>query len=141
MDAVRPRRKRPGGADPTSRPWRSYSIASAPDDGYLVLTVQRLSGGAISVHVADQLAVGDQLELRGPIAEYFIWEQSMGGPLLLVGEGFGLVPFRAILRTMKLLRAVSPSGFSPQFAAWTTSSTGRSSNASRPLMSSTSVLR
>ena len=93
MDAVRPRRKRPGGADPTSRPWRSYSIASAPDDGYLVLTVQRLSGGAISVHVADQLAVGDQLELRGPIAEYFIWEQSMGARCYLLARGSVLYRF------------------------------------------------
>src|SRR5204863_6002694 len=37
-------------------------------------------------------------ELRGPIGGYFVWEASLGGPLLLLGGGSGVVPLRAMLR-------------------------------------------
>ena len=45
-----------------------------------------------------ELRVGDQLELRGPIGGYFVWEPSIGGPLLLVAGGSGVVPLMAMLR-------------------------------------------
>ena len=77
---------------------RSYSIASAPEDEHLVLTIQRLEDGEVSPYLVDVLVPGDELELRGPIGGYFVWEQSQGGPLLLVGGGSGVVPLRAILR-------------------------------------------
>jgi ferredoxin-NADP reductase len=77
---------------------RSYSIASAPEDRYLVLTVERLDDGEVSPYLTDVLRPGDELELRGPIGGYFVWEQSLGGPLLLVGGGSGVVPLRSILR-------------------------------------------
>ena len=77
---------------------RSYSIASAPDDPGLVLTVERLQDGEVSPYLVDVLAPGDELELRGPIGGYFVWEESLGGPLLLVAGGSGVVPLRAILR-------------------------------------------
>ncbi len=77
---------------------RSYSIASAPDDPELVLTVERLDDGEVSPYLADELRPGDTLELRGPIGGYFVWEESLGGPLLLVAGGSGIVPLRAMLR-------------------------------------------
>jgi ferredoxin-NADP reductase len=77
---------------------RSYSIASAPEDEHLVLTVERLDDGEVSPYLVDELRPGDELELRGPIGGYFVWEASTGGPLLLVGGGSGVVPFRSMLR-------------------------------------------
>jgi ferredoxin-NADP reductase len=77
---------------------RSYSIASAPEDARLALTVERLDDGEVSVYLCDELRVGDQLELRGPIGGYFTWQAADGGPLLLVGGGSGLVPLAAMLR-------------------------------------------
>ena len=77
---------------------RSYSIASAPEDGYLVLTVERLADGEVSPYLVDELRAGDELELRGPVGGYFVWEESLGGPLLLVGGGSGIVPLRAMMR-------------------------------------------
>jgi ferredoxin-NADP reductase len=77
---------------------RSYSIASAPEDDSLVLTVERLDDGEISPYLADELRPGDELELRGPIGGYFVWEEVSGGPLLLLAGGSGIVPFRSILR-------------------------------------------
>jgi len=77
---------------------RSYSIASAPEDAQLVLTVERLDAGEVSPYLADELRPGDELELRGPIGGYFVWEQALGGPLLLLAGGSGIVPLRSMLR-------------------------------------------
>jgi ferredoxin-NADP reductase len=77
---------------------RSYSIASAPEDDALRLTVERIDDGEVSPYLVDELQPGDELELRGPIGGYFVWEQALGGPLMLVAGGSGVVPFRAMLR-------------------------------------------
>jgi ferredoxin-NADP reductase len=77
---------------------RSYSIASAPEDDHLILTVERLDEGEVSPYLTETLQPGDDLELRGPIGGYFVWRASLGGPLLLVAGGSGVVPMRAMLR-------------------------------------------
>jgi ferredoxin-NADP reductase len=77
---------------------RSYSIASGPEDRELVLTVERLDDGEVSPYLVDELRPGDELELRGPIGGYFVWEEALGGPLMLIAGGSGIVPFRAMLR-------------------------------------------
>src|ERR671937_2286662 len=85
-------------ADDGYQAQRSYSIASAPEDGYLVLTVERLDDGEVSPYLVGELRVGDELELRGPVGGYFVWEESLGGPLLLLAGGSGVVPLRSMLR-------------------------------------------
>jgi ferredoxin-NADP reductase len=77
---------------------RSYSIASAPEDEHLALTVERIDDGEVSPYLAGELRAGDELELRGPIGGYFVWEAALGGPLLLLAGGSGVVPLRAMLR-------------------------------------------
>jgi ferredoxin-NADP reductase len=77
---------------------RSYSIGSAPEDDHLVLTVERLDDGEVSPYLVDVLRPGDELELRGPIGGYFVWEEALGGPLVLFAGGSGVVPLRSMLR-------------------------------------------
>ena len=77
---------------------RSYSIASAPEDERVVLTVDRIEDGEVSPYLTDVLMAGDKLELRGPIGGYFAWETKDGGPLLLVAGGSGVVPLMAMIR-------------------------------------------
>jgi ferredoxin-NADP reductase len=77
---------------------RSYSIASAPDATRVELTVERLEDGEVSPYLAEELRAGDQIELRGPVGGYFVWEPARGGPLLLVAGGSGVVPLMAMLR-------------------------------------------
>ena len=77
---------------------RSYSIASAPEDERLVLTVERLDDGEVSPYLTEVLMAGDRLELRGPIGGYFAWKAKDGGPLFLVGGGSGVVPLMAMIR-------------------------------------------
>ncbi|HEY7618927.1 MAG TPA: ferredoxin reductase [Solirubrobacteraceae bacterium] len=87
---------------------RSYSIASAPEDERLVLTVERLEDGEVSPYLVDELRPGDQLELRGPIGGYFIWEAALGGPLLLLAGGSGIVPLRCMLRHRAAASSTAP---------------------------------
>ena len=78
---------------------RSYSVASAPEQtGAIDLSVERLDEGEVSPYLHDVLVVGDQLEVRGPIGGYFVWEAGLGDPLLLLAGGSGIVPLMAMLR-------------------------------------------
>jgi ferredoxin-NADP reductase len=76
---------------------RSYSIATANGEP-VAITVERLDDGEVSLYLTEELRAGDELELRGPIGRWFVWDTSDGGPLLLVAGGSGIVPLRAILR-------------------------------------------
>jgi len=77
---------------------RPYSLASAPEDPRLELTVERLEDGEVSPYLGRELRAGDRFELRGPGGRSFSWDVEDGGPLLLVAGGAGLVPLRAMLR-------------------------------------------
>ena len=75
---------------------RSYSIASAPDGTQIELTVERLEDGEVSPYLTDELRQDDQIELRGPVGGYFVWEPGRGGPLMLVAGGSGMVPLMSM---------------------------------------------
>ena len=76
---------------------RSYSVANAPDDsGEIELTIERLPDGEVSTFLHDETAVGDMIEVRGPIGGWFLWDGV--APALLVGGGSGVVPLMAMLR-------------------------------------------
>ena len=91
------------------RTQRSYSIASPPERvGELELTVERIADGEVSPYLHDVLVPGDQLEVRGPIGGYFVWEVGLSGPLLLIAGGSGVVPLMAMLRHRAARRASVP---------------------------------
>jgi ferredoxin-NADP reductase len=76
---------------------RSYSIASAPDEEPdIELTVERLEGGEVSTFLHDVVQPGDELDVRGPIGGWFVWDATT--PALLIGGGSGVVPLMAMLR-------------------------------------------
>ena len=85
-------------ADDGYQAQRSYSIASAPGDDTLALTVERIDDGEVSPYFVGELHMGDEFEIRGPIGGYFVWSKMRGGPLLLIAGGSGIVPLRCIMR-------------------------------------------
>src|SRR6266699_3815135 len=88
---------------------RSYSLASPPEDGQqIMLTIERLDDGEVSPYLTDELRVGDKLELRGPIGGYFVWEERLGGPLLLIAGGSGIVPLMAMIRHRRAVGCTIP---------------------------------
>jgi hypothetical protein len=60
--------------------------------------VVRIADGEVSPYLTDDLRPGDQVELRGPVGGYFVWEPPLGGPLLLVAGGSGVAPLMAMIR-------------------------------------------
>jgi ferredoxin-NADP reductase len=88
------------------RAQRSYSIASSPlDEPVIELTIDLLLEGEVSSYFHEVLAEGDQVEVRGPFASYFVWR---GEPALLIGGGSGVVPLMAMLRHRRRAMPGSP---------------------------------
>lgn len=89
---------------------RSYSIASAPEQtGQIALTIELIEEGEVSGYLFEGVQAGDQLEVRGPIGGYFVWEATpQAGPLLLVAGGSGVVPLMAMLRHRRQAGAQNP---------------------------------
>jgi ferredoxin-NADP reductase len=87
---------------------RSYSIASAPEDPRLAITVERLDDGEVSPYLVGELRIGDKVELRGPIGGWFVWKAADDRPLLLVGGGSGVVPLMAMIRHRAAIKSTTP---------------------------------
>jgi ferredoxin-NADP reductase len=82
---------------------RSYSIASPGGHGTRIeITVERITGGEVSPFLAEEMVVGDAIELRGPIGGYFTWEPKDSPPLMLIAGGSGVVPLMSMLRTRRI---------------------------------------
>ncbi|MFJ1600397.1 ferredoxin reductase [Streptomyces sp. NPDC088261] len=80
---------------------RSYSLASAPGGDRIELTVQRIGDGEVSPYLVDVLEAGDQLELRGPVGGWFVWDPADPSPVLLMAGGSGVVPLISMIRTRR----------------------------------------
>jgi len=79
---------------------RSYSIASASgSQGAIDLTVERLENGEVSPYLTQELAIGDQLEVRGPIGGWFVWRAEQTEAVQLIAGGSGVVPLMAMIRS------------------------------------------
>jgi len=80
------------------RAQRSYSIASAPEDGRPMITVEELFDGEVSPWFVQVAAEGDMFEVRGPFGGWFVWDASETQPIMLIAGGSGLVPLMSMLR-------------------------------------------
>jgi ferredoxin-NADP reductase len=88
---------------------RSYSIASAPNSEERVeLTVERLPDGEVSPYLTQELAIGDPLEVRGPIGGWFVWRTQQTEPIQLVAGGSGIVPLMAMIRSRAAVGSSAP---------------------------------
>lgn len=88
---------------------RSYSIASSPSASNVIeLAVERLPDGEVSLFFHDVVAVGDEIELRGPIGGHFLWPERAAAPVLLIGAGSGVAPLMAMIRQRRALVQTVP---------------------------------
>ncbi len=77
---------------------RSYSIGNAPEDtGRVEFGIGLLPDGEVSPYLTS-IAIGKQIDMRGPIGGHFVWSHTMPGPLIVIGGGSGMVPLMAMLR-------------------------------------------
>ena len=88
---------------------RSYSIASAPNsENRVELTIERLPEGEVSPYLTQEVAVGDRLEIRGPIGGWFVWRTCQTEPIQLIAGGSGIVPLMAMIRSRSVWRSTAP---------------------------------
>ena len=81
---------------------RSYSIASAGEGTTVVLAVDEVPDGEVSPFLVQDLAIGDQIEVHGPLGAFFVWRppepgDTMPAPVQLIAGGSGVVPLFAML--------------------------------------------
>ncbi|MHB2169002.1 2Fe-2S iron-sulfur cluster-binding protein [Alsobacter sp. R-9] len=79
-------------------PSRFYSMANVAGVEELEFHIRRVPGGRASGFVATQLAVGDQVHLRGPLGHSQL-RQGHAGPIIAVAGGSGLAPIASIVET------------------------------------------
>lgn len=95
---------------------RSYSIASAPASApgaasgpgqlgpeVVELTVELVDDGEVSSYLVTMLAVGDQVEIRGPLGGWFVWRSTQQEPIQLIAGGSGIVPLMSMIRASRAL--------------------------------------
>jgi ferredoxin-NADP reductase len=81
---------------------RSYSIAAPAEGERIELTVQLLADGEVSPYLVQDFAVGDSIEVRGPVGGWFVWRPEDMTPVLLAAGGSGVVPLMAMVRARRL---------------------------------------
>src|SRR4029077_20805363 len=87
---------------------RSYSIAAPADGERVQLTVQRVPDGEVSPYLTEELAVGDEVEIRGPVGGWFVWRPNGTAPVLLIAGGSGIVPLMAMIRARRQAGSRTP---------------------------------
>jgi ferredoxin-NADP reductase len=88
---------------------RSYSIASDPNaEGRVELTVECLAHGEVSPYLTQELALGERLELRGPIGGWFVWRSRQAEPIQLIAGGSGIVPLMGMIRSRASAGSTAP---------------------------------
>jgi ferredoxin-NADP reductase len=90
------------------RTQRSYSLAAPAGGDRVELTVQLVPDGEVSPYLTGVLAVGDPVELRGPVGGWFVWRPAQTGPVLLVAGGSGIVPLMAMVRARQAAASRAP---------------------------------
>ena len=86
---------------------RDYSVVSSIyDREFIEFGVQLIENGALSPTLW-RLKEGDEIEIRGPLGESFIWDPEHSGPLILIGAGSGITPLLSIYHSY---RATHPDG-------------------------------
>ncbi|MGE5292429.1 MAG: ferredoxin reductase [Micromonosporaceae bacterium] len=80
---------------------RSYSLAGPADGDRIELTIQRVPDGEVSPYLTDVMAIGDPLEVRGPVGGWFVWHPVTTAPVLLIAGGSGIVPLMAMIRARR----------------------------------------
>jgi len=87
---------------------RSYSLGSPAGSDRFRVTVDRLDEGEVSPYLVDGLQVGHQVEVRGPVGRWFVWQPAQTEPIQLLAGGSGIVPLMSMIRTREAASGTAP---------------------------------
>lgn len=75
---------------------RAYSIANSPLEDELEICVRRVPGGKLSPRLCDEIAVGDEVIVRGPYGELVLQDRS-SRDMVFLATGTGVAPFKGMI--------------------------------------------
>ena len=82
--------------------WRSYSIASNPNGSNVFeLVIVLLEGGAGTTYLFNEVSIGSELTLRGPVGKFTLPE-TIEKDLYFICTGTGIAPFRSMIKHIQL---------------------------------------
>ncbi|MFD1719989.1 FAD-binding oxidoreductase [Amnibacterium endophyticum] len=88
---------------------RSYSLSSAAGARPVQITVEEFADGEVSPYLVRDLAIGDAVEVRGPVGGWLVWRPDTGtAPVQLIAGGSGVAPLMAMLRTRERTGSTRP---------------------------------
>jgi ferredoxin-NADP reductase/predicted pyridoxine 5'-phosphate oxidase superfamily flavin-nucleotide-binding protein len=76
---------------------RTYTLSTAPADGFYRISVKR--EGAVSRYLHDRIVVGDRLEAHAPAGDFTL-DINEPRPAVLLAAGVGITPLLAMLRQL-----------------------------------------
>jgi len=80
---------------------RAFSIASSPQsEDEIELHIRHVDGGGFTGWVFDELKVRDILRLEAPLGTFFIRNDQLERPMILMGGGTGFAPLKAMLEDL-----------------------------------------
>jgi len=80
---------------------RAFSIASAPQlEDEIELHIRHVDGGDFTGWVFDELKPRDILRLEGPLGTFFIRNDQLDRPMILMGGGTGFAPLKSMIEDL-----------------------------------------
>ncbi len=82
--------------------YRTFSISSIPNtDNFLTLTIKRIKGGKFTNFLAENLKVGDSLEVTAPSGQFFLNpEPANQKHYVMIAGGSGITPIYSMIGTI-----------------------------------------
>ncbi|MES2257350.1 MAG: CDP-6-deoxy-delta-3,4-glucoseen reductase [Pseudomonadota bacterium] len=83
---------------------RSYSMATAPDNGPITLHIRHMPGGLFTDQVFTTMKERDILRFEGPLGTFFVRDDS-DKPMVLLASGTGFAPIKAIVEHLVQIKS------------------------------------
>jgi CDP-4-dehydro-6-deoxyglucose reductase len=80
---------------------RAFSIASCPSlENEIELHIRHVEGGDFTGHVFDELKERDILRLEGPQGNFFVRNDQLDRPMIMMGGGTGFAPLKSMIENL-----------------------------------------
>ena len=80
---------------------RAFSIASCPSlEDEIELHIRHVEGGGFTGYVFDELKERDILRFEGPLGNFFVRNDKLERPMIMMGGGTGFAPLKSMIENL-----------------------------------------
>lgn len=87
------------GKDVNGKKWRAFSVASIPEEGYMMIGTKTGQKPSSFKKVLTSLKSGESVNVRGPFGWFTLKDET--SPVVLAAGGVGITPIRALLKELE----------------------------------------